>query len=233
MTEATIPFDVRPMPLPDHAPGDVRAWLLHIDFSMPLDSAAYAVMNADERARAARFLRHADGARFGAVRCALRHLLAAETGDDPARLAFDAGDRGRPFLVHRNAPDFNVSHSGGYGLIAMSRERRVGADIEEARATFDWRDLAPAVLGDIDRREIEALPDDAARNRAFFDCWTAKEAVLKAHGDGIGSTDVAMHGFSVLPRRDVRYAVTRGAGAFDAISLTAPDGYAAALAWSY
>jgi 4'-phosphopantetheinyl transferase len=57
--------------------------------------------------------------------------------------------------------------------------------------------------------------------------------VLKAHGVGIGGTNLAMHRFSVLPREGVRYALTRDAGAFDAVSLIAPEAYAAALAWSY
>ncbi|SAK54064.1 4'-phosphopantetheinyl transferase [Caballeronia pedi] len=233
MTEATIPFDVRPIPLPADAPGDVRVWRIDIDFAMPLDSPAYAVMNASERARAARFLRHADAARFGSVRCALRYVLAAETGIDAASLVLDADERGRPFLAHPNAPDFNVSHSGDHGLIAVSLARRVGVDIEEARATFHWRELAPAVLAGIDREEIEAMTDEAAQSRAFFDCWTVKEAVLKAHGDGIGGGAITMSGFSVLPRAGIRYALTREASAFDALALDAPSGYAAALAWSY
>ncbi|WP_250514868.1 4'-phosphopantetheinyl transferase superfamily protein [Caballeronia sp. INDeC2] len=233
MTETALPFDIQPMPLPAAAPADVRVWRVDIDFSAPLDSAAYAVMNASERARAARFMRHADAARFSAVRCALRHVLAAETGRDAATLALDADDRGRPFLAHADAPDFNVSHSGAYGLIAVSRARRVGVDIEEAQATFKWRELAPAVLAEMDRREIESMAEEPARNATFFDCWTAKEAVLKAHGDGIGGATIAMDRFSVLPRDGVRYALTRDAGAFDAVSLTAPAGYAAALAWSY
>ncbi|SAK97654.1 4'-phosphopantetheinyl transferase [Caballeronia fortuita] len=233
MTAAKIPFDIQPIQLPPDAPDDVRVLLLRIDFSIALDNTAYAALDTGERARAARFLRHADAARFGAVRCALRHLLAAETGNDPARLVFDAGERGRPFLVHPDAPDFNVSHSGGYGLIALSRGRRVGVDIEEARGDFHWRDLAPAVLAQTDRHAIDALPGEVARSLAFFDCWTAKEAVLKAHGDGIGSTAIPMHLFSVLPRDGVRYPVAPNAGAFDAVALTAPDGYAAALAWSH
>jgi 4'-phosphopantetheinyl transferase len=233
MTEATIPFDIAPVPLPADTPADVRVWRVQIDFSVPIDGAPYAVMNASERARAARFLRHADAARFGAVRCALRHVLAAATGGDAAGLVFDADDRGRPFLAQPDAPDFNVSHSGAYGLIAVSRARRVGIDIEEARATFQWRDLAPAVLADSDRREIDALPDESARSAAFFDCWTAKEAVLKAHGDGIGGGAIAMDRFPVLPRDGVRYALTRDAGVFEAVALHAPAGYAAALAWSY
>ncbi|SAK59592.1 4'-phosphopantetheinyl transferase [Caballeronia calidae] len=232
MTEATIPLDVTPIPLPAAAPDDVRVWLVHIDLTAPLDGAYFAVMHASERARAARFLRHADAARFATVRCALRYMLAAETGADGASLVLDAGEKGRPFLAHPDAPDFNVSHSGAHGLIAISRGRRVGADIEEVPQAFRWRELAPAVLTDADRRAIDALPGDAAQSGAFFDCWTAKEAVLKAHGDGIGGGAISMNGFSVLPRDGVRYAVTQSAGAFDAISLAAPSGYAAALAWS-
>ncbi|SPB12994.1 4'-phosphopantetheinyl transferase [Caballeronia novacaledonica] len=233
MTESTLPFDIQPIPLPADTPTDVRVWQVQIDLSAPLDSAAHAVMNASERARAARFLRHADVARFGVMRCVLRHVLAAETHRDAASLMLEADDRGRPFLAHPDAPDFNVSHSGAFGLIAISKKRRVGVDIEEARATFDWRELAPAVLADVDRREIEAMPDEHARSATFFDCWTAKEAVLKAHGVGIGGAAITMTSFPVLPRDGVRYTLTREGGAFDAIALDAPSGYAAALAWSY
>lgn len=115
-------------------------------------------------------------------------------------------------------------------MIAVSRERRVGVDIEEAaRAGFDWRELAAPVLSEGDRRALDALPE-GVRVGAFFDCWTAKEAVLKAHGAGIGGGIIAMNAFSVLPRDGVRFAVEGKAGAFAAISLAAPAGYAAALA---
>jgi 4'-phosphopantetheinyl transferase len=229
MSAAAIPFDLRPLPLPADAPNDVRVWLVRLDLTAPLS--LFDVLNEDELARARRFLRHEDAARFATVRAALRHLLATETAGDPATLVLNADANGRPALAHREAPDFNVSHSGAYGLVAISRERRVGVDIEAARATFDWRELAPSVLAERDRREIDALPE-AARGGAFFDCWTAKEAVLKAHGAGIGGGTVGMSGFSVLPREGARYAVDRNAGAFEAIALVAPPEYRAALAWS-
>ncbi|SAK58122.1 4'-phosphopantetheinyl transferase [Caballeronia hypogeia] len=231
MTEATIPFDSKPIPLPADTPRDVRAWLVRIDLAAPLDGPAYTVLHASERARAARFLRHEDAARFVTMRCALRHVLAAETGRDAASLLLNADENGRPHLSQPDAPDFNLSHSGAYGLIAVSHARRVGVDIETARADFHWRELSPMVLAERDRREIEAMPE-AARSGGFFDCWTAKEAVLKAHGAGIGGTAVPMHGFSVLPRNGAGFAITREAGAFDAVALAAPAGYAAALAWS-
>lgn len=218
-------------PLPTEAPADVRVWLVQIDINAPLPEAADGILHADELERAARFLRHEDAARFATMRAALRRLLAAQLGGSPASLALVSGPNGRPTLAMPHAPDFNVAHSGAHGLIAMSFERRVGVDIEEARHSFDWRGLQSTVLHAADQRIIDALPQ-ADQPDAFLACWTAKEAVLKAHGVGIGSQALAMHGFSVLPRDGARYALSDEAGAYRAVSLAAPRGYAAALAWS-
>lgn len=209
----------------------MRVWRVDIDLTATLPQAGANELNATERARAHRFLRHQDAVRFVAMRAALRRVLAAELDVDPSRLAFDVDANGRPFLSMPDAPDFNVSHSGMHGLIAVSFGRRVGVDIEEALPPFDWRALEGSVLHRDDKRAIDAMPQAEARG-AFFACWTAKEAVLKAHGDGIGGNTLTMPGFSVLPREGVRYAISAEAGAFQAIAIAAPAGYAAALAWS-
>jgi 4'-phosphopantetheinyl transferase len=216
------------MQLPSHAPDDVRVWLIEIDFNAPLD---YAVLNEAEIARAGRYLRSVDAARFAAVRAALRHVLAAQLNKDPASLVIEPDANGRPAPALKNAPDFNVSHSGAYGAIALSSQRSVGIDIEEARAKLDWRGLTSVVFADADTRAIEALHESAQRN-AFFDCWTAKEAVLKAHGTGMGAGAIRMDAFSVLPREGERYALSKEAGAYEVAVLKAPANYAAALSWS-
>ena len=217
--------------LPADAPPDVRLWFVDIDLNAPLIHAGANGLHASELARAHRFLRHQDAARFVTMRAALRRLIAAELNVDPAGLAFIADTNGRPSLSMPDAPDFNVSHSGAHGLIALSFRRRVGVDIEEALPSLDWRSLEASVLHPTDKRIIDAMPQVDASS-AFFACWTAKEAVLKAHGDGIGGKAIGMQDFSVLPRNDARYAVSTEPGAFQAISLAVPQGYAAALAWS-
>jgi 4'-phosphopantetheinyl transferase len=216
------------MQLPSHAPDDVRVWLVEIDFSAPLDC---AVLNEAEIARARRYLRPVDATRFAAVRAALRRVLAAEADEDAASLIIETDANGRPALALNNAPDFNVSHSGAFGAIALSGKRAVGIDIEEARATLDWRGLTSVVFADADTRAIEALHEHAQRN-AFFDCWTAKEAVLKAHGTGMGAGAIRMDAFSVLPRDGAQYALSKEAGAYEVAALNSPANYAAALSWS-
>ncbi|WP_250473639.1 4'-phosphopantetheinyl transferase superfamily protein [Caballeronia sp. GAFFF1] len=223
----TAPFT----PLTTEAPADVRVWLVDIALSALLPKAGEGILPADELQRAGRFMRHEDAARFATMRAALRRLLAAQLGASPASLPLVSDSNGRPTLAMPDAPDFNVAHSGAHGLIAMSFERRVGVDIEEARHSFDWRELQSTVLHAADQRVIDALPQ-AGQPDAFLACWTAKEAVLKAHGVGIGSQALAMHGFSVLPRDGARYSLSDQAGAYRAVSLAAPRGYAAALAWS-
>ncbi len=217
--------------LPTEAPADVRVWLVDIDLSVPLPEAAEGILHADELQRAHRFMRHEDAARFATMRAVLRRLLAVELGGSPAKLALVSDPNGRPMLAIPDAPDFNVAHSGAHGLIAMSFERRVGVDIEKARHSFDWRELQSTVLHAADQRVVQALPQADQRD-AFLACWTAKEAVLKAHGVGIGSQALAMHRFSVLPRDGARYALSDEAAAYRAVSLAAPRGYVAALAWS-
>ncbi|MDR5856733.1 4'-phosphopantetheinyl transferase superfamily protein [Caballeronia sp. LZ050] len=213
------------------APADVRLWLIDIDLNAPLPALDEGVLQADERERTRRFLRHGDAARFVTMRATLRRLLAADVGIPAAMLPLFSDANGRPVLGMRNGPDFNVSHSGAHGLIAISFERRVGVDIEEARQAFDWRELQATVLHAEDQRVIDAMPQ-ADQLDAFLACWTAKEAVLKAHGVGIGSHALTMPSFSVLPRDGMRYALSIEAGRFRAESVAAPKGYAAALAWS-
>jgi 4'-phosphopantetheinyl transferase len=217
------------LPLLCHAPDDVRVWLLEIDPEASLET---HLLSEQERARARRYLRHADAARFTAVRAALRRILGACVDAEPASLVIETDDRGRPRLAMRNAPDFNVSHSGAYGVIALSMKRSVGIDIEEARASLNWRSLTPAVFADADHRAVGAMPESAQR-AAFFDCWSAKEAVLKAHGTGIGAGAIRMDAFSVLPRgSNGRFTLAEEAGAYEVTALDAPSGYAASLAWS-
>lgn len=216
-------------------PGDVRLVRLDLDLAAALDGPLFAVLSGEERAAAARFRRPADGIRSAATRAVLRRLLGAELGEAPEALAFARSDRGRPSLAGGRPPlDFNVSHGGDHALIAWSRLRRVGVDVEPRRAGWDWRPLAPTVLGAADARRIAAAAEGPGRDALFLDAWVAKEALLKAEGIGITG---GLSGFSVLsdaadgPSVDGDGRMAARLGGLAAAWLRAIPAHAACLAW--
>lgn len=117
----------------------------------------------------------------------LRRTLAAYLGIDPGEVVLDASAHGRPRLdpAHGAALDFNWSHSGHHALIAIARGIAPGIDVERRRPQPRALPIARRFFDDAEAGALAALPD-AARDDAFLELWTAKEAVLKAHGRGIG-----------------------------------------------
>lgn len=146
-------------------------------------------LSADERARAERFAAPDDRRRFVAARGTLRELLGRYLDRPPASVAFAYGPAGKPELDgDQNGPDlrFNLAHSGGVALYAVTVDRRVGVDVEALRPLAHLGELSQLVFSDQEREELAAHPP-SRRERAFFDGWVRKEAVLKALGHGLGA----------------------------------------------
>ena len=125
--------------------------------------------------------------RFSLCRAALRSILCDALGCDNKCLTFGELQHGKPFALVNNAPvsiSFNVSHSGGHGLIAIAPDGRLGVDIEERTRRRDFDRLIEAAFG---QREQPALKLERARGefQLFFKLWTLKEALIKALGTGM------------------------------------------------
>jgi hypothetical protein len=71
------------------------------------------------------------------------------------------------------------------GLLAVAQDRPVGVDVERIREVSDVLGIADAHFSAVERRRLRSLPP-AERRAAFIRCWTRKEAVLKASGEGLG-----------------------------------------------
>ncbi|MEX3968446.1 4'-phosphopantetheinyl transferase superfamily protein [Paraburkholderia sp. EG286B] len=243
LVPATSAFNVRELAAPRASAADIEIFCVTFDFRVTLDCPAFAPLSDDERAKVARFRRHDDALRYAMTRVALRQLLAERTDLKASELRFERDTGGRPRL-HKSMQsgpggqlDFNVSHSEQYALIAIGRQRRVGVDIEFARKDMNWRKLTSAVFAPRDEAHVTALPMHK-RADAFYDVWTAKEAMLKALGAGIGG---GMTWFSVLGDRqhEPRIVVSEESvrdrdviANLDAVWLRALSGYAACVAWS-
>lgn len=172
------------------APGEVHVWRVRLDLPAPAVRRYADLLDAGERARAAGCRLPLERARHVAAHGALRTVLARYTGQAPADLRLHRTARGRPRLAPAPgadagaAPgpaglDFNLSHSGGLALIAVTRTGTVGVDLELVRTDLDHRAMAARFLDPADARLIAALPPAAGRH-AFFTRWTWREAYAKA-----------------------------------------------------
>ena len=117
----------------------------------------------------------------------LRQTLAAYLGIEVDAVTLAEGEHGRPRLdpAHSSSLDFNWSHSGEHALIAVARGISPGIDIERRRPQPRALPIARRFFGNDEAEALAALPEEA-RDAAFLEIWTAKEAILKAHGRGIG-----------------------------------------------
>jgi 4'-phosphopantetheinyl transferase len=177
-----------------------------------------ALLDDEERARAMRFVRPRDRHRFVLAHAALRLFVARCLDVQPAAVRYESGANGKPRLAPGlPSLEFNLSHSGDWGLLAVARDRLVGTDVEQVRDVPDALSIADGHFSAAERQVLRSLRA-AERQDAFFRCWTRKEAMVKATGDGLGST-------SALTRVDGRPGDAAGWSLRD---LTAPPGYAAA-----
>ena len=180
------------------------------------------LLTTGERARADRY-RFADDRRRSIVaRAATRHFVGRYLNTDPSTLIIDEEEFGKPVL-HDRVIEFNASHSGDVVAVAFSRETAVGIDVERRRQLTDPLALARRLFSDEEVAIVEHAADVAD---AFFTIWTAKEAIVKASGKGIGSGD--LRGFTV-PLRNTELRPVIGGWSVAAVNPNR-DGYYAAVA---
>lgn len=190
------------------------------------------LLDPGERARAARFVFARHRAPWIRARAALRRILARYVDATPETLPFQVGEWGKPSLCGSNGESlrFNLSHSGGLALLAVAWGREVGVDVERIRPTVELLDLATRFFSPSEVAALRAV-DDARRERAFFACWSRKEALIKADGRGLSfgldTFEVSLH-----PDHPAELLSVRGVPGGDRWMLReipVDEGYAAAL----
>ena len=168
--------------------GVVDVWAFDRESPVEDVSQLGATLSADERARASRFRFDRDRNQFMTARGALRTLLGGYLAVQPAELIFEYGTHGKPTLAGRyqGSLKFNVSHSQGLALVAVSPDVEVGIDVEGIRPMPDAVEIAARFFSPREAAELRALPA-VSRISAFFACWTRKEAYLKAVGRSLAA----------------------------------------------
>jgi 4'-phosphopantetheinyl transferase len=168
-------------------PSDVDVWQVRLDGADAHDEAHLVDLSEAERERAKCFRFAADRRRFIGSHKALRGILATYLGAPPATLVFGQGVHGKPFLLapaQARTLRYSLSHSGDLALVAATRGREVGVDLERTRPIKDFSGLVDRFFSPAERHALERVPPDD-RQRAFLAAWVLKEAYLKASGEGL------------------------------------------------
>jgi len=167
---------IAPEELADAA--DVRLVALHLDAL----EADFALLDEEERGRAARFVTASLQRRFIAAHAGLRRLLGWASASDPRDLRFDRDAYGKPLLVDSPQLHFSLSHCAGQALVAIG-SAPLGVDIE-ALIQRDTDLLARQILTPAELKRWSHGPQ-SDRIEALTEAWTLKEALLKACGLGL------------------------------------------------
>ncbi len=187
-----------------------HVWPIALDSERWNLAALEPFLSPDEviRARRFRFARHQR--RFTICRSVLRTVLGGYLGEAPENITFEYSERGKPSLGGSFAQSgicFNVSHSDEMALIGVTRNRDIGIDIERIRHDIEFEQIARHFFSLSECATLNGLAPEA-KPLGFFQCWTRKEAFIKAIGQGLG---FPLHEFDVSlgPGTEARLLATR------------------------
>ena len=214
---------------------EVHIWRISLEQPDDVRSAFFDTLTADERQKAERFRFEKDRRHFINSRGALRSILGRYLGIQPEYLRFSYNSYGKPALVDGTGVEtlrFNVSHAAGLALYALTSKREIGIDVEFSREDFASMEIAERFFSPAEVEALRALSPDA-RTPAFFNCWTRKEAYIKALGKGLSHP---LHSFTVslAAEEPVALLITENdpgeASEWTLKELPVGDGYVAAVA---
>jgi 4'-phosphopantetheinyl transferase len=212
-------------------PHQVDVWRARLDLPAGTLNQLQATLSADEAERAARFHFLADRDRFVAAHGFLRDVLARYLHCEPGQLGFSVNKYGKPALNNHHL-EFNLSHSGDFALVALTRECKVGVDVERIRQGISSQVIARKYFSKSEVAELQMLSLEE-REVAFFTCWTRKESYIKGQGLGL-SLPLESFDVSLIPNEPAILRATRPdpqeAARWTLVSLEIDPGHASAVA---
>ncbi len=161
----------------------VDIWRIKLDLPPATVKSLEATLSNDESQRAARFHFEKDKTSYIIAHGCLRNILSRYLQCEPGELRFDTNEYGKPFIKGYKV-EFNLSHSGDYALIAMTRESKVGVDVERFRSNIEFESITNRFFSPNEIAKLMSLSPEK-KTIAFFNCWTRKEAYIKAQGLGL------------------------------------------------
>lgn len=128
----------------------------------------------------------------------LRLLIGLHLDVDPRRIQYSNNEYGKPEVVGHDI-HFSLSYTRNCFVLALSRARDIGVDVEWLNPHFDYTSIAQRFFTMEEQSMMDALLEPQRRT-LFFELHTLKEAYVKALGKGL-SYGIENVGFAPWPHQ--------------------------------
>jgi 4'-phosphopantetheinyl transferase len=146
-------------------------------------------LSPEERVKNERYRHDRDRRLHLMARWMCRTVLSRyEPEIEPFQWQFQPNIHGKPEVTGPKSMDgilyFNITHTEGVVVMAVSRTGQVGVDVERVGRPMDYLGMSRRFFAEI---EAEAVRNssEAERSELFYRIWTLKEAYVKAIGKGL------------------------------------------------
>lgn len=169
---------------------NIDIWLAFYDeiSDETLLPAMLELLTDGERRQQTRFYFADDRKRYLVTRAMARTVLSCYACIDPSAWVFSENAYGRPVIANRHDDTaglcFNISHSRGLIVLAVTRNRELGVDVENIVAREVSINIADRFFSPIEVMELAGVARERSLGR-FFEYWTFKESYIKARGMGL------------------------------------------------
>jgi len=144
-----------------------------------------SVLSDAEKRRAQSFLAKGGEEHFKQQRAFRRYCgVLAGSALPLSRIAFEATEKGLPYIRELQGCWFSFSSCRLGYLAAWSSTHCIGVDIEDHTRHLEATELAQAYFSRAEAKAVEGA-GERTRVRTFFQLWTLKEAALKSIGEGL------------------------------------------------
>lgn len=205
----------------DLSPHQAHVWCFSLEISPEQIKYNFNLLNVDEKNRAQRFKFEKHQHAFIAARGQLRILLSQYLQCDPKAIEFEYNQYGKPKIKNNPHLQFNLSHSEGVALCAITLNNAIGVDIEYMKKDVEMDAIAERFFSQCESNELHALQGEA-KIQGFYNAWSRKEAFLKAYGQGL-SYSLKNVEVTIIPEQDAKILALHHA------QLNAEDWYIQAL----
>jgi 4'-phosphopantetheinyl transferase len=188
--------------------GEIHIWYATLTDPEP---SYERLLSTDEKERDSHFIFQRDKNRFIMRHGILRTLLGTYLDITPDRIRLQHGKNGKPSLMDSygvKQVNFSLSHSEDTAVFAFSNQCELGIDIEKIRNIPEMEKIFEQYFSAKEHETFRLLTKNK-RREAFFNCWTRKEAYIKATGNGL-YTPLDSFDVSLVPGEPARLLRVEG-----------------------